>query len=119
MPRKHIRSYAAGLAADRVDEHSCPCNGGPDNVPTLVRRNWYCDSGIPTDQIMHEFFPNNVLWDSMNCTQLEPPCCTSPWLPYFHAKITRVTTGPIELRTCHDQGCDDENIPFEQESQVN
>ena len=110
MPHKHIWSYAAGLAADHADEHSCPC---ADNVPTLVRRNWYCESGIPTDRVLYEFFPNDFLWDSMNCTQLEPACCKSPWLPYFRAKITVVTTDPIELRSCHDQGCDDEDVPIE------
>ena len=68
MPRKHISSYAAGLATDRVDEHSCHSNGGPDNVPTLVRRNWYCESGNSTDRVLYEFFPNYFLWGGMNCT---------------------------------------------------
>ena len=76
-----------------------PLSEGNGTVRVVSQQIKYCTS----------FF----LWDGMNCTLLEPACCKSLRLPYFHAKITVVTTDPIELRSCHDQGCDDEDVPIE------
>ena len=61
-PRKHIWSYAAGTVSGIANNLECPCNeGAPDTVPTFVQNNWYCESGNPSNQVLYEFFPNDVL----------------------------------------------------------
>ena len=113
-PRKHIWSYAAGFSSGVANTNNCPCNvGNPDTVPTFVKNNWYCESGNPTNRGLWEFFPNDVLWDGKKCTLLEPPCCTSQYLPYFNTDVEGVTTENIEMRVCHDQGFGDEDVPIE------
>ena len=113
-PRKHIWSYAAGVTSGTIGGSDCPCNvGGPDNVPTFVKDNWYCESGNPTNQVEYKFFPDDVLWDGKKCTLKEPPCCTIPSLPYFRTDVEGISTDNIELRVCHNQGFNDEDVPLE------
>ena len=114
MPRQHIWSYGAGPASDCSSAGCCPCNeGGVDNVATFAKSNWYCESGNPTSGAVFEFFPNDVLWDGKNCTEIESPCCRPQMLPYFRTEIDNSSTDSIELRICHDQGFADEDIPIE------
>ena len=113
-PRKHIWSFAAGDSSDLARHLECPCNvGGVDNVPTFVNDNWYCESGNPTNKILYQFFPNDVLWDGKQCTGKEPPCCKSPFLPYFHTDVEGVATDSIEMRICHDESFSNEDVPIE------
>ena len=113
-PRQHIWSYVAGLRSGVSSGSDCPCNeGGADTVPNFAFNNWYCESGNPTAIVKYEFFPNDVLWDGKDCTLKEPPCCKRPWLPYFRKEITGVSTDPIEVRVCHDEGFANEDVPIE------
>ena len=114
MPRKHLWSYAVGGTSGNHRGDDCPCNiGAPDNVPTFVKNQWYCESGNPTAQFRHIFFPDDVLWDGLKCNPVEKPCCSSPNLPVFRADADGVATDSIELRICHDEGGTDEDIPLE------
>ena len=112
-PRKHIWSLPAGYASGGNQQGSaCPCNqGNIDTVPTFVKNNYYCESGNNSPDVIWEFFPNDVLWDGKDCTLNEPPCCQAPTMPYFKADVDGVSTDPIELRVCHDEGAED--VPLE------
>ena len=112
-PRKHIWSYPAGYSSGgTIQASACPCNqGNIDTVPTFAKNNWYCESGNPTPNTIWKFFPNDVLWDGKECTLKEPPCCQAPTMPYFKADVDGVSTDPIELRVCHDEGAED--VPLE------
>ena len=113
-PRKHIWSLAAGLRSGVNSALDCPCNtGGVNTVPTFVGKDYYCESGNPTATYEFIFYPNDVLWDGKKCTLREPPCCKSPWLPYFRKNIGEVTTSSIELRLCHDEAFANEDVPIE------
>ena len=113
-PRKHIWSFAAAYAADASNGQTCPCyRGGVDSRATFVKDNYYCESGNPTNQVLFDFFPNDILWDGKMCTPNEQPCCQAPTMPYFKTDVDGISTDSIELRVCHDQAFDDEDVPLE------
>ena len=113
-PRKHIWSYVAGVSSQLIYPNTCPCNTGtPNTVPPFADNHWYCESGNPTKDVLYKFFGNDVLWDGKKCTGKEPPCCTNPSLPYFYRNLNDIAMSPIELRICHNQGFDDEDVPIE------
>ena len=111
-PRKHIWSYAAGVTASRTDRFGCPCNTGSTvQTPAFVGNDYYCES-IATSTIS-VFYPNDPLWDGQQCSNLEPPCCTNPNLPWFTKTLDATTNEDIELRLCQDEVITTEGSPLE------
>ena len=88
-PPNHLWTYAAGLSETGgfYVGLACPCNtNGPNNVPTYVSSNYYCEAGVSGDPniiIPPVWYTDDPLWDGMLCRGTEGPCCNSTSLPWF------------------------------------
>ena len=112
-PRTHIWSYPAGVTTTRTDRFACPCNTGSTvSAPSFIGNNYYCESAT-TAISSGTFFPNDVLWDGQQCTDLEGTCCTNPNLPWFNRTLPQNTNDDVELRICFDEGSNTEGSPLE------
>lgn len=109
-PKRHIWTFASGIAEDRNDRYSCPCarSGYTGSVPSYVSNDYFCESGTYTQRTGVFSDP---LWDGMGCPSTNL-CCTAKNPPYF-CKQVPATTNPIELRVCSDSPSSDEDILLE------
>ena len=82
---RHIWTYACGFSlATTLKNDVCPYNTGSiAKVPPYVGSDYYCETGYHGNDVVFEFFPNDVLWDGKQCDGLEAPCCTQPNMPWF------------------------------------
>ena len=100
--REHIWTFAGGLAENPryYPVEMCPCDGGPSPVPEFVGNDYFCESGLngPWVRDQYIFYPNDLLWDGMNCLPTSN-CCTLNG-PYFVMDIGSSTTDDIEARIC-------------------
>ena len=110
----HIWSYIAG-ASDNSATHrrsNCPCSpiaGAEPSQP--IGDNYYCESGNPTDSIPYKLYPNDPLWDGLQC---EGTCCSgtkSP--PWFKVQLPTHTNDRIEVRICADEPTSNEDTPIQ------
>lgn len=103
--RIHLWSYIAHFSEDTTS--GCPCCTGYTGgaVPSFMGNNYYCESGLQlgsnyvsgTDPL----YSNDALWDSMQCGNLEAPCCNGPW---FCNKLASSTSNRfLEVRICCDE----------------
>ena len=112
-PRKHIWSYAVGLTVSHTNRFRCPCNNGSTvQSPAIVGNDYYCESAT-TSGISGRLYPDDPLWDGQQCSNLEPPCCTNPNLPWFMKTLNATTNDDIELRLCQDESLTNEGSPLE------
>ena len=114
-PRQHIWTYAAGYAEDTTDNEmaSCPCVTGYP-TPSFVGDDYYCEAGtIKANLSSGRLYPDDPLWDGMQCSTLESPCCNSTIMPWFVKSISQSTDDDIELRVCSSEGYPDEATPID------
>ena len=118
QPRQHIWSYAAGHSegsSDRTSsDRNCPCSPiAGSTTPTWIGRNYYCESGNPTNSFpLSTVYTNDRLWDGQQC---EGTCCsgTNNSPPWFSVQLPTVTADRIEVRICADQPTTDEDVLIE------
>ena len=122
-PRQHVWTYIAGVKEDNSITgqglYTCPCQTGSHQtnmIPLFIGNDYYCESGNPVGLplVSQILYTDDPLWDGKQCNGLEPPCCTSPNLPWFHKVLDSPTNDYIEARVCGDQTTSDEDVPIEQ-----
>uniref|UniRef100_A0A1X7V3H4 Uncharacterized protein n=1 Tax=Amphimedon queenslandica TaxID=400682 RepID=A0A1X7V3H4_AMPQE len=104
-PRKHIWTYAAGYAEDESDVSSCPCNSdySGDSMPNFVGNDYYCEAEtIDANLTDGRLYPDDPLWDGLQCSTLESLCCNSTGMPWFVRSIVNSTDGDIVNYTFTD-----------------
>ena len=118
-PRKHIWTYACGTKEtnDEYTPRNCPCNTNSSgtSVPEWVGSDYYCESGLISDEfqqlVLHS---NDILWDGQQCGRNEGPCCTNPKMPWFIKSLNETTNKDIELRICgNEDPSNDEDTPLD------
>ena len=99
-PPTHIWTYAAGNVVSENSVHGCPCNinGSNSTIPQYVGGDYYCEAASQSTE--QHWYTNDLLWDGMQCTGLEGPCCNHTGLPWFNKKLSSTTTADIEVRVC-------------------
>ena len=113
--RHHIWSYVAGHSQENLFHRvgNCPCSPEKGSSPPLwIGRNYYCESGNPTDSVsLSLFYGSDLLWDGEQC---EGTCCSgSKSPPWFSVQLPTHTTDRIEVRICADQPTSDEDVLVE------
>ena len=95
-------------------QFGCPCNtnGVPDNIPSYVGSDYYCEAGA-TNLQPSRWYTDDPLWDGMLCRGTEGPCCTSTSLPWFNRNMLNPTDDDIMIRVCLNQLSIDENVGLE------
>ena len=108
-PRNHIWSFIAGYQ-ESVAHSRCPCGTvNRKSSSSFVGNDYFCESGVPSP-LKYEFYPNDPLWDGKGCGSIEQPCCWVPGLPWFHKTFHYTTTDYIEMRSCCDEGTNNEDV---------
>ena len=112
-PRRHLWSYAVGLAQSHLDRiDACPCASSLGaQPPSFVKNHYYCESGN-VGHAASQWFTNDPLWDGEGCPY-NNTCCDPPNLPWFYRRITTSTTEDIEVRWCKDEPDANEDIGVE------
>ena len=122
-PRKHIWTFAAGLAEGSPTESnphwklSCPCDGNRTiRIPPFVGNDYFCESGINalwfSNQPHHILQYNDILWDGKDCIS-SSTCCSQHNPPYFTKQLPTPTTDDIEAKICNNYGFPSGNLAVE------
>ena len=113
-PRKHIWTFAVGFSKIMVHgPSSCPCTAHLSvPAPTAIIGNeYFCEAG-GTSPESRQWFLDDPLWDSQGCAS-GSTCCDRGG-PWFTTTLSTETNDDIEVRVCHDEGVDDEDIGLDQ-----
>ena len=116
-PRKHIWTFAGGLAeAGPQPELNCPCTNTHQVAvaslpPSFVGNDYFCDTGS-TYGWSPILYSDDPMWDGAGCGPANI-CCTLNSPPWFLKQLTSTTTDDLEMRMCIDQGKGDEDTPIE------
>ena len=105
----HLWTNAATFADNQI---KCPCRTGSNRiVPTFIGTNHYCEGGNPGGGWSASLKTNDPLWDGMQCTGLEAPCCTTgaPWFCRNVTTSTGFTSEDLVIRLMADSGWNDED----------
>ena len=113
-PRQHIWTFVS--AVDESQAHgthnSCPCiDPGRSfvfEIPPFIGRDYFCDSGNGGRVSGGTFF-DDPLWDGQGCGGTST-CCEFNNPPWFCKQLPQSTTDDIELRLCHDELSQNEDI---------
>ena len=113
--REHIWSFASQRSTTGYPSpRHCYCltNNDKSKQPSFVHDNYFCDTGVPSDETQPEYnvvYSDRPLWDS--CGIGDAACCSPSVFvpPWFYREIGE-TCSDIEMRVCTDQGSDDEDI---------
>ena len=109
-PPTHLWTYAAGGTPESYTVYHCPCNTQPGiQAPSFISSDFYCEAGSSGPG----WRTSDPLWDGMQCGSQEVPCCNHTGLPWFHKNTSTLTTDPINVRVCLDEGTSNENIGIE------
>ena len=117
IPRKHIWSLLGGqreIANAESKLYICPCASGntQPKLPSFVGNDYYCESGNNLAKYKYDFWTTDPLWDGKNCRSNEANCCKRPGIPWFHKKLSGVTSDDIEVRLCGDEAENTEDTPI-------
>ena len=111
-PRKHLWTYAVGIADDGDGTTRCPCtSSSAAQPPIFVGDNYYCESGN-FGGWENVVYSDDPLWDGEGCGD-SSHCCAYPGMPWFCRFLPQAVEGDIELRICLGQHSDDEDIYLE------
>ena len=111
-PRRHIWTYAVGFTDNGASQFYCPCNRGSSaSTPPLVGDNYYCESGTTNPPQNGALYPNDPLWDGMNCKNRESRCCTNRNLPWFSTSLPEPSVDHLELRLLFSHTSGNEGSP--------
>ena len=106
--RQHIWTFIAGPGRDI--RNLCPCTSWPDQIPSFIGDNYFCDTGnresFDQDEVI---FTDDPLWDGSGCGS-SSSCCEFNNPPWFCATLPQPTTDDLELRICRDQDIFNEDI---------
>ena len=111
--KQHIWTFVAELTEERSSDNVCPCTNAPQtpvNIPPFVGEDYFCETAIDTD-FEFVFYPNDPLWDGMNCGAVST-CCEFNDPPYFYKSLSESTTDDIEVRICADEFTSLEDSPI-------
>ena len=113
MPRRHLWSYAIGIAQSQWEHvDACPCASSRGvQPPSFVQSHYYCESA-GVRGATGQWYTNDPSWDGEGCP-VGNTCCDSPNLPWFHRRIATSTTDNLEVRWCRDEAADNEDIGVE------
>ena len=116
-PRKHIWSLLGGqreIANTESKLYICPCASGntQPKLPSFIGNDYYCESGNNIAKYKYDFWTTDPLWDGQNCRSNEANCCKRPGIPWFHKKLSGVTSDDIEVRLCGDEVENSEDTPI-------
>ena len=114
-PRRHLWTYAAGLAElHSVQSYRCPCAKTDPNdrtdVPDFVGEDFYCESGFPGNPWEHRVVWEDSLWDGDNCQAPGNKCCKRHG---WFLRDVKPSSDDIEVRICADQSAADEDTLIE------
>ena len=114
-PRKHVRTYAVGLADDDSQRaHTCPSGADPGPAPpSFVGDHCYCESGNTGDNSLHIHYTNDPLWVGSGCPE-NNNCCANLNQPWFFREMVTKVEDDIEVRLCTNQVFSDEAVLVEQ-----
>ena len=110
-PRQHVWTYAAYHCERNYD--TCPCGlanlADMRGVPTLVLRDYYCETAFETCTGSSRIAWENPLWDGAGgaCGNRGRCCATFGW---FHKTVSPSTSDHIEVRWCADQDRSNEDV---------
>ena len=107
-PHKHIWSFAA---ANQESSTSCPCSRGAQSANSFIGNEYFCESGNSGPSIQRRLYPE-PLWDGQGCRSRETPCCNATGIPWFHKRLSTVTTDFIELSLCSDHTDEDTPVGY-------
>ncbi len=107
-PRKHIWTFAAKVKIDTLT-NVCDCINHP---APYVGNDYFCDSGIYSDDDWAAVLYPDPLWDGEECGP-NRPCCQFNSPPWFCKELPQPTIDDIEVRVCSDQELVDEDTPIE------
>ena len=117
--RQHIWSFAAAVYETDTNYRSawnCACTNTNEpwpfqnRFPSFVGSNYFCATGnegpgSPLTQLHSE----DPLWDGEGCGSMNT-CCQLNNPPWFCTALPQATMDDIELRICHNQDDDNENV---------
>ena len=119
-PRKHVWTYMGSKFEQTSDisPYVCPCHTQYNQqlLPlTFIGNDYYCESGNPKLNIWYPstLFFNDTLWDGEHCSAQEALCCNSTSMPWFTKALNEESNSPIEIRLCHDQESNTEDVPVD------
>ena len=107
-PRKHIWTYASGVAdnTDGGGRWTCPCALYPGFAPpSFVGDNQYCESGN-VDGWAVVVYIDDPLWDGDGCGTGNN-CCAQPGMPWFCRTLPQEVDEDIEVRFCGNEANED------------
>ncbi len=115
--RQHIWSFAAAVYEDASNyrpDWACSCTKNtanwPFTVPSFVGDNYFCATANPDGIITGTaIFSDDPLWDGKGCGSTNA-CCEFNNPPWFCTTLPQPITDDIELRICHDQNADNEDV---------
>ena len=111
--RNHIWTYAGGYQESLSNLCNCPCAVNPGaSSPPFVGQDFYCESATHYPPPTRQWYTNNTLWDGEDCYP-GSSCCDNPLAPWFRRTLQKKTTEDIEVRWCHGQGEDIEQLGIE------
>jgi len=115
--RTHVWTYAAGVSNGRGNQHkhlNCPCSDFPGSPPpSFVGEHYYCEFGNVGPLRYGIFYTNDPLWDGEGCKD-NNKCCDDASLPWFTRQLPEIKQDDVEVRICHDQAVDDEDVVIDQ-----
>ena len=116
-PRRHIWTFASAHGETQGDKQSysaCPCSyrflAGYSDIPSFVGNDYFCDSGRESG-VSRRFF-TDPLWNGAGCSSVSS-CCSFNNPPWFRKTLPSITNQDIEMRLCHNQDIDDEDVGVE------
>ena len=115
--RQHIWSFVTAHYEDAINyraDWACACTktteAWPYTVPSFIGNNYFCATanrfGDPGGV---NIFADDPLWDGEGCG-LTNACCEFNNPPWFCTRLPRPTTDNLELRVCHDQDANNEDV---------
>ena len=113
-PRRHLWTYANGVAELSGNHHRCPCSRSNPNdrtdIPDFVMEHYYCESGFPNTNFHYKIVWDDPLWDGQSCVSPGNRCCER--YGWFYRNVSS-SSDDIELRSCQDQRSADEDTLIE------
>lgn len=118
-PRQHIWTFAAGLDEEGpLATNNCVCtierlSGMAAQPPDfVVKTDYFCDTGAARRLASGVFYGDDPLWDGAGCGP-ENVCCSFNNPPWFYRELPKATSDDIELRLCHDEPTENEDVAIE------
>ena len=116
-PRRHIWTFASAVGETKNDKqgyYTCPCSYrylyGYSDIPPFVGNDYFCDSGRESGETY--LFFTDPLWNGNGCSSLST-CCSLNGPPWFRKTLFSATNEDIQMRLCHDENIDNEDIGVE------